>query len=63
MYGASLVDAGRACLVMELVKGGNLHQRIYDRALPRLTHLQILQVGPESSTAARDYQDSLWVSL
>ena len=43
MYGASLRDAGSACLVMELVAGGNLHQRIYDRALPRMTHLDILQ--------------------
>lgn len=43
MYGASLRDAGSACLVMELVRGGNLHQRIYDHSLPRLTHLNILQ--------------------
>jgi hypothetical protein len=43
VYGASLRDAGSACLVMELVPGGNLHQRIYDRARPRMTHLGILQ--------------------
>ena len=43
MYGASLKDPAHACLVMELVKGGNLHQRIYDRSAPRLTHLEILQ--------------------
>ena len=43
VYGASLQDPAHACLVMELVKGGNLHQRIYDRAAPRLTHLEILQ--------------------
>jgi hypothetical protein len=29
---------------MELVMGGNLHQRIYDSSKPRLTHLEILQV-------------------
>lgn len=45
VYGASLKDHKNACLVMELVKGGNLHQRIYDRSAPRLTHLEILQVG------------------
>lgn len=44
VYGASLKDPANACLVMELVRGGNLHQRIYDRNLPRLTHMQILQV-------------------
>ena len=44
VYGASLKDPAHACLVMELVKGGNLHQRIYDRSAPRLTHLEILQV-------------------
>ena len=44
VYGASLKDPGNACLVMELVRGGNLHQRIYDRNLPKLTHMQILQV-------------------
>lgn len=45
VYGASLKDPANACLVMELVKGGNLHQRIYDRSSPRLTHLEILQVS------------------
>lgn len=45
VYGASLKDHKNACLVMELVKGGNLHQRIYDRSAPRLTHLEVLQVG------------------
>ena len=45
MYGASLKDPAHACLVMELVQGGNLHQRIYDRSAPRLTHLEILQAS------------------
>ena len=48
VYGASLKDPANACLVMELVKGGNLHQRIYDRGSPRLTHLEILQVSVPS---------------
>ena len=48
VYGASLKDPASACLVMELVPGGNLHQRIYDRALPRMTHLDILQAGSAS---------------
>ena len=50
VYGASLKDPAHACLVMELVKGGNLHQRIYDRSTPRLTHLEILQVRSQSSS-------------
>ena len=55
MYGASLKDPGSACLVMELVPGGNLHQRIYDRSLPRMTHLDILQVrGAPSCCALQD---------
>lgn len=45
VYGASLKDPAHACLVMELVKGGNLHQRIYDCSAPRLTHLEILQAS------------------
>lgn len=45
VYGASLKDPGNACLVMELVRGGNLHQRIFDRNLPKLTHMQILQIA------------------
>ncbi len=44
VYGASLRDPASACLVMELVQGGNLHQRIYNTSQPRLTHLEILQV-------------------
>lgn len=43
VYGASLRNPASACLVMELVQGGNLHQRIYDSTKPRLTHLEILQ--------------------
>ncbi|KAK9918851.1 hypothetical protein WJX75_007510 [Coccomyxa subellipsoidea] len=45
VYGASLRDPVSACLVMELVMGGNLHQRIYDSSKPRLTHLEILQIA------------------
>ena len=51
VYGASLRDAGSACLVMELVAGGNLHQRIYDRGLPRMAHLDILQARRTSKNA------------
>ena len=51
VYGASLKDPENACLVMELVKGGNLHQRIYDRSSPRLTHLEILQVSVPHDSA------------
>lgn len=44
MLGACLGDAERVCLIMELVEGGNLAQRIYDRNKRRLTYLEILQV-------------------
>jgi serine/threonine protein kinase len=50
VYGASLRDHASACLVMELVQGGNLHQRIYDRTRPRLTYLEILQVKTQALT-------------
>ncbi len=33
------------CLIMELMRGGNLLQRIYDRSRKRLTLLEILLVG------------------
>ena len=33
------------CLIMELAKGGNLHQRIKDPAKPRLCYKEVLQVG------------------
>lgn len=52
VYGASLRDPASACLVMELVEGGNLHQRIYDRSRPWLTHLEILQVCLSIAVAA-----------
>ncbi|EIE21885.1 hypothetical protein COCSUDRAFT_56332 [Coccomyxa subellipsoidea C-169] len=45
VYGASLRDPASACLVMELVQGGNLHQRIYNTSQPRLSHLEILQIA------------------
>ena len=36
------------CLIMELAKGGNLHQRIKDPAKPKLCYKEVLQVGTYS---------------
>ena len=47
MYGACLAgDASTACLIMELVPGGSLAARIYDRHKRRMGYLEILQVPP-----------------
>lgn len=45
VYAACLSDAGRSCVVMELVRGGCLAQRIHDRTRPPLTYLQVLQIA------------------
>lgn len=45
VYGACTSDRARCCLIMELVTGGNLFQRIYDRNKRRLTYLEILQLA------------------
>lgn len=47
MHGACLGDAASACLIMELVPGGNLAERIYNPHKRRMSHLEILQVGAE----------------
>jgi len=46
VLGACLEDPASACLIMimELVEGGNLSDRIHDRRKRCLTYLQILQV-------------------
>ena len=47
MYGACLAgDASTACLIMELLPGGSLAARIYDRHKRRMGYLEILQVLP-----------------
>ena len=45
VHGACLGDAASACLIMELVPGGNLAERIYNPHKRRMSHLEILQVG------------------
>ena len=45
VYGACTDDKAKCCLIMELMKGGNLHQRIYDRKRRRLTYIEILQLA------------------
>ena len=44
VYGACTRDPTNVCLIMELMDGGNLFQRIYDRKKRRLSYLDILQV-------------------
>lgn len=44
MYGACTADREHVCLIMELMEGGSLHQRIYDRCKRRMGYLEILQV-------------------
>lgn len=43
VYGACTDDRNKCCLIMELMKGGNLYQRIHDRNRRRLTYIEILQ--------------------
>ena len=52
MHGACLGDAASACLIMELVPGGNLAERIYNPHKRRMSHLEILQVGAEMHPGA-----------
>lgn len=44
VFGACFQDKSSACLIMELVEGGNLFQRIHDPKRPRLTNIDILRV-------------------
>ena len=45
VLGACLKDRASACLIMELVDGGNLFHRLHDQTRPRLTTIQALQVS------------------
>ena len=45
VLGACLGEPAQACLIMELVEGGSLAQRIHDRKKRRLTYVQILQAS------------------
>ena len=45
VYGACFKDKASACLIMELVEGGNLFHRIHDPSKPRLTTIEILRVS------------------
>jgi serine/threonine protein kinase len=44
VFGACTDDKNKCCLVMELMRGGNLYQRIHDRNRRRLTYIEILQL-------------------
>ncbi|EFN52665.1 hypothetical protein CHLNCDRAFT_138610 [Chlorella variabilis] len=45
VYGACTADREHVCLIMELMEGGSLHQRIYDRCKRRMGYLEILQLA------------------
>lgn len=45
VFGGCTGDKTKCCLIMELVSGGNLFHRIYDRRRRRLTYLEILQLA------------------
>ena len=45
VYGACTDDRNKCCLIMELMKGGNLYQRIHDKKRRRMTYIEILQVA------------------
>jgi serine/threonine protein kinase len=53
VYGACTRDRQHVSLIMELMEGGSLHQRIYDRCKRRMGYLEILQVGRPSCGAPR----------
>ncbi len=44
VYGACTDDKNKCCLIMELMNGGNLYQRIHDRNRRRITYIEILQI-------------------
>lgn len=44
VYGACTDDKNKCCLIMELMTGGNLYQRIHDRNRRRITYIEILQI-------------------
>lgn len=45
VYGACTRDKNKCCLIMELIRGGSLFHRIYDRNKRRLGYLEILQLA------------------
>ena len=45
VYGACTDDRNKCCLIMELMQGGNLYQRIHDKKRRRMTYIEILQVS------------------
>ena len=45
VYGACTDDRNKCCLIMELMKGGNLYQRIHDKKRRRMSYIEILQVA------------------
>ncbi|KDD72426.1 protein kinase, partial [Helicosporidium sp. ATCC 50920] len=51
VHGASVRDARNVCLIMELMRGGNLAQRIHDRHKRRLGYLDILRLAHDVASA------------
>eukprot|EP01025_Chloroclados_australasicus_P049522 TRINITY_DN5645_c0_g3_i1.p1 TRINITY_DN5645_c0_g3~~TRINITY_DN5645_c0_g3_i1.p1 ORF type:complete len:1007 (+),score=141.35 TRINITY_DN5645_c0_g3_i1:521-3541(+) len=51
ILGASLKDFDNMCIIMELVEGGSLADRIYNKAKRKLSKLEILQIAHDISVA------------
>eukprot|EP01025_Chloroclados_australasicus_P054944 TRINITY_DN6575_c0_g1_i8.p1 TRINITY_DN6575_c0_g1~~TRINITY_DN6575_c0_g1_i8.p1 ORF type:complete len:1125 (+),score=97.45 TRINITY_DN6575_c0_g1_i8:93-3467(+) len=51
ILGASLQDPVNKCIIMELVEGGSLSDRIYHKAKRRLSYLEVLQIAHDISSA------------
>ncbi|KAI3430797.1 hypothetical protein D9Q98_009209 [Chlorella vulgaris] len=49
VYGACTADRAHVALIMELLEGGSLHQRIYDRCRRRMGYLEILQLAHDAA--------------
>jgi hypothetical protein len=62
VLGACLDGTSTICLIMELVEGGNLHQRIHDPRRPRMTLLEALEVrSPLPATLFNAHADSAYI--
>lgn len=59
VYGACTRDRANVCLIMELMEGGNLFQRIYDHSKRRMSYLEILQVRYIALRLGREHHAQL----
>lgn len=59
VLGACVKDRSSICLIMELVEGGNLFQRIHNPLKPRLTAIESLKVS--LATLDSTFRPELWL--